>query len=130
MSKPTMKQLCELFGQIAEGKITDRTIQELIEGPSKSQIFKKNVLQIRTKAAEAFDIHERGLTLCGLVSTLAKVGDFEEAREVVTEITHKFHRISALEIIASFSHKAEDKRQAKAAKQAGDPNAYPPALWC
>ena len=130
MSKPTVRQLCEFFSQIAGKKITGEEIQRLIGGTSKSQIFKKNVLQIRTKAAKAFDSHGRGLTLCGLVSILAKAGDFEEAREVATEITHKFHKISALEIIARFSHKAEDKRQAKETKEAGDPNAYPPALWC
>jgi len=130
MPKPTTRQLCELFKQIDKGKITNRMIQKLVEGPSKSQIFKENVLKTRTKAAEAFNAHDKGQILCNLVYDLAKVGDFEEAREVVTEITHKSYKVSALEIIANFSHKSEDKQEAKATKEAGDPDASPPDLWC
>ena len=35
MSKVTVRQLCELFAQIAEEKITGEAIQELIERASK-----------------------------------------------------------------------------------------------
>jgi len=120
--KPSLRQLCEFFSQIAEGKITNRMIQKLIEGPSKSQIFKKNVLEARTEAAKTSDVYSKGNLLSDLVYILAKAGDFEEAREVVTEIVHNYWKANALEIIARFSLKREDIEEAERVKETENNN--------
>jgi len=115
MSKPTRKQLCELFSQIAEGKITGKMIQKLIENPSRAKIF-KNVLQARKTADGITDPYKRSRALRDIVETLAEVEELEQAREVATLIADHNCRVDALEIIARFSHRSDDIEEASRAK--------------
>ena len=102
MSKVTVRQLCELFAQIAEEKITGEAIQELIERASKialPQIFKKVLQQARKTATEISNSYWRAKALAAIVGALAEARDFEQARKTAAEISDPYWRAKALAAI-------------------------------
>jgi len=130
MSKPTRKQLCELFSQIADGKITGKMIQKLIENPSRAKIF-KNILQARKTADGITDPYNRDRALRDIVKTSAKAEEFEQARKLAALIADRDYRADALAIIAHFSHKREDIEQAERERSKEKENSMSGTdLWC
>ena len=116
MSQPTVRQLCELFGQIAEGKITAEAIQELIERASKigfAQIFKNILQQARKTAAEISNPYWRAKALAAIAGALAKAREFESARKTAAEISDPYVRAEALAAIAGALAKAREFESAR-----------------
>ena len=104
MSTVTVGQLCELFSQIAEGKITGEAIQELIEKASRialSRLFEKTIRLARKTASEISDVCLRAEALTAIAKALAEARMFDQARKTASEISNTYLRAEALAAVAA-----------------------------
>ena len=116
MSQVSVGQLGELFGQIAEGKITGEAVQELLERASRlafPQILKKVLQQARKTAAELSNPYWRAEALAAIAGASHEARDFEAARETAAEISNPYSRAEVLAAIAGASHEARDLEAAR-----------------
>ena len=103
MSTVTVGQLCELFGQIAEGKTSGEALQELIERGQQLGLHKTldAVFRAARKAAkEVSDPYSRSRAFAAIAGASRESKDFDEARKAAKEVGDAYWRSEAFAAIA------------------------------
>lgn len=119
MSKPSIGQLCELFRQIAEGRISSEVLQKLIEkGPKLflTESLKKVSEQIRKVAANCGDHYWNHCWVAKASAAVAAVSgnpeDLEQARKAAAKVkdspSNSSDWIPLLVLIATVSKDEKD----------------------
>jgi len=118
-----MGQICEFFGQIAEGKITSEAIQELIEHPSKialARIFKDTITRARSSALEIYSDDLRAKTLKTIANISKNAEDFDPTLESTLETWYGQMRAEGMSEVADALADGDFTLARKLALRCGD----------